>query len=146
MMKAIASLLFVGYVLACAGSAVAQEDYFSNWPPGVAPKEVGKRVAEHFVTSPHQYISLANSTFIHHSEVVTWYGSLTFATLTHDDALRAELIKRFEPLMPGGTEEKLIPKRHHVDDSIFGVVPLEIGLETKDAEYLTYGQSWTDRQ
>lgn len=146
MMKAIASLLFVGYVLACAGSAVAQEDYFSNWPPGVAPKEVGKRVAEHFVTSPHQYISLANSTFIHHSEVVTWYGSLTFATLTHDDALRAELIKRFEPLMPGGTEEKLIPKRHHVDDSIFGVVPLEIGLETKDAEYLTYGQSWADRQ
>ena len=144
-MKTVASLLFAGCVLAGASSAVAQGDYFSNWPAGVAPKDVGKRVAERFVAGPHQYISSANST-IHYSEVATWYGSLTFATLTHDDALRAALIKKFEPLMPGGAEEKLIPKRHHVDDSIFGVVPLEIGIETKDAKYLAYGKSWADRQ
>jgi rhamnogalacturonyl hydrolase YesR len=48
--------------------------------------------------------------------------------------------------MPGGAEAARIPVRHHVDDSIFGVIPLEIGIETKDAKYLTYGQSWADRQ
>ena len=48
--------------------------------------------------------------------------------------------------MPGGAEAARIPVRHHVDDSIFGVIPLEIGLQTKDPKYLAYGQSWADRQ
>ena len=119
----------------------AQDANFSSWPAGTSPQEVGKKVAEHFVTSPHQYTAT-----IHYSEVSAWYGALTFATLTHDDALRAELIKKFEPLLPGGAEAARIPTRHHVDDSIFGVVPLEIGLETKDPKYLSDGTMWADRQ
>jgi rhamnogalacturonyl hydrolase YesR len=125
----------------CATTLAAQDTYFTNWPPGTAPQELGKKVAEHFVTSPHQYTAT-----IHYSEVGTWYGALTFATLTHDDALRAELIKKFEPLLPGGTEAARIPLRHHVDDSIFGVVPLEIAIETKDPKYLADGVMWADRQ
>src|SRR5277367_4743184 len=134
--------LCAALTLALAACASAQEStYFSSWPAGLSPQEVGKQVSEHFVTSPHQY-----GPTIHYSEVGTWYGALTFATLTHDDALRAGLIHRFEPLTPGGAESARIPVRHHVDDSIFGVVPLEIGIETKDPKYLSYGQSWADRQ
>lgn len=121
--------------------ALAQLDYFGNWPPGTSPQEVGHRVAAHFVSSPHQYTAT-----IHYSEAATWYGALTFAQLTHDDALREGLIHRFEPLMPGGAEASRIPIRHHVDDSIFGIIPLEIGIQTKDPKYLSYGQSWADRQ
>jgi unsaturated rhamnogalacturonyl hydrolase len=134
--------LCASLVFALNVSAFAQEaTYFTNWPAGLSPQEVGKRVAEHFVTSPHQY-----GATIHYSEVGTWYGGLTFATLTHDDALRIELIHRFEPLMPGGAEAARIPVRHHVDDSIFGVVPLEIAIETKDPKYLATGKAWADRQ
>jgi unsaturated rhamnogalacturonyl hydrolase len=124
-------------------SALAQNTtYFSNWPAGVSPQEVGKLVAEHFVTSPHQY-----GPTIHYSEVATWYGALTFASLTHDDALRTELIKKFEPLMPGGAEAAArTPVRRHVDDSIFGTVPLEIAIQTKDPKYLEVGKGWADRQ
>jgi unsaturated rhamnogalacturonyl hydrolase len=118
-----------------------QNEYFTNWPAGLSPQEVGKVVAEHFVTSPHQY-----GPAIHYSEVCTWYGALTFARLTHDDTLRTSLIKRFEPLAPGGAEANRIPPRHHVDDSIFGVVPLEIAIQTSDAKYLSMGKSFADRQ
>ena len=100
----------------------AQDANFSSWPAGTSPQEVGKKVAEHFVTSPHQYTAT-----IHYSEVCAWYGALTFATLTHDDALRAELIKKFEPLLPGGAEAARIPTRHHVDDSV--VIGPAVGLE-----------------
>ncbi len=126
---------------ASATSLAAQQDYFNNWPKGDSPEEIGKRVAEHFVTSPHQ----GNKT-IEYSENGTWYGALTFAQLTHDDKLRDELIQRFQPLMPGGTEADRIPKRDHVDDSIFGIVPLQIYMETKDKKYLDYGLSFADRQ
>jgi unsaturated rhamnogalacturonyl hydrolase len=144
-MKIFRGVLLMSCVLATASQCLAQQDYFSNWPEGLSPQEVGKKVAEHFVVSPHQYISSPQST-IHYSEVDAWYGALTFAKLTHDTALRDKLIKRFEPLMPGGAEESRIPTRHHVDDSIFGIVPLEIGIQTRDDKYLTYGQSWADRQ
>ena len=121
--------------------APSQQDYFSNWPEGLSPQEVGKRLAEHFVTSPHQYTAT-----IHYSEVCAWYGALTYAQLTHDDALRAALIKKYEPLMPGGTEANRIPQRHHVDDSIFGIISLEIAIQTKDAKQLEIGKGWADRQ
>ena len=134
-----ASLLLAGS-FSFAG-AQQPSDYFSNWPAGTSPQEVGKQLSEHFVTSPHQYGGT-----LHYSEVATWYGALSFANLTHDSALQAELIKRFEPLLPGGSEARLIPVRHHVDDSIFGVVPLEIAIETKDPKYLALGRQWADRQ
>jgi unsaturated rhamnogalacturonyl hydrolase len=141
-MKRFKTILFALLLPALTLSASAQDNsYFTNWPSGVSPQEVGKRVAEHFVSSPHQYTAT-----IHYSEVATWYGALTFASLTHDDALRHELIHMFEPLMPGGGEAARIPVRHHVDDSIFGVVPLEIAIETKDQNYLATGKGWADRQ
>jgi unsaturated rhamnogalacturonyl hydrolase len=127
--------------VAQAQSSETQSTLFADWPAGVAPKEVGKNLAEHFVTSPHQYTKT-----IHYSEVCAWYGALQYALLTHDDALRDALIKKFEPLMPGGTEAERRPVRHHVDDSIFGVVPLEIAIQTKDPKFLKEGVWWADRQ
>ena len=141
-MRSPTKLAALALLLAATLPALAQTtDYFTNWPAGDSPQEVGKRVAEHFVTSPHQYTAT-----IHYSEAATWYGALTFAQLTHDDTLRTELIHRFEPLMPGGAEANRRPIRRHVDDSIFGIVPLEIAIQTKDPKYLTEGQYWADRQ
>ena len=70
-------LVLCGCVLmGCLGVAGAQgvsaNDNFTNWPAGVAPQEVGKQLAEHFVTSPHQYTKT-----IHYSEIAAWYGALT---------------------------------------------------------------------
>ena len=127
---------------AIAAAQSAPQDYFSNWPQGRSPQEIGKAVAEHFVTSPHQH----SPGTIFYGEVGTWYGALTFADLTHDTGLRDELIKKFDPLMPGGSEANLVPKRDHVDDSIFGSVPLQIYIETKDKKYLDYGLAYADRQ
>jgi unsaturated rhamnogalacturonyl hydrolase len=128
-------------VLFAAVIAPAQQDYFSNWPDGRSPQDVGKRLAEHFVTSPHQYTAT-----IHYSEVASWYGALTYSQLTHDNALRDALIKKYEPLMPGGAEANRIPLRHHVDDSIFGIISLEIAIQTKDPKQLEIGKGWADRQ
>jgi unsaturated rhamnogalacturonyl hydrolase len=130
----------VFFVTLCATAAIAQQDYFTNWPPGTSPQEIGKRVAEHFIPTPHQ----GNKVF--YGEVATWYGALTFAQLTADTDLRTRLIKRFDPLLPGGSDSSLIGTRRHVDDEIFGVVPLEIYMQTKDAKYLSYGKEYADRQ
>lgn len=126
------------------------------WPRGASPQEIGKKLSEHFVTTPlGQTVAYPSGTpknrFIGYPEVCAWYGALTFAQLTHDDALRDELIAKFAPLLPGGAEVARMPKRHHVDDSIIGVVPLQIAIQTKglptyDPRFLELGKSWADRQ
>ena len=120
--------------------AAAQQDVFNNWPAGRSPEEVGKRLSEHFVTSPHKY----GEGF--YSEVAAWYGALTFAQLTADTDLRDRLIKRFDPLLPDGPDAKMVGQKRHVDDEIVGVVPLEIGIQTKNGKYLEYGKVYADRQ
>jgi rhamnogalacturonyl hydrolase YesR len=55
------------------------------------------------------------------------------------------LINGFEPLLsPPGSE--LIHRERHVDFSVFGAVPLEIYIETKDPKYLGLGKSFADTQ
>lgn len=124
-----------GAFSACAQSA-AHTKYFSVWPSTMSPQEVGKRVADHFVASPH-----ANREHIVYEEVCTWYGALTFARLSGDKALTSGLIQRFEPLLsaPGSA---LVSRERHVDFSMFGSLPLEIYIETRDPKYLALGKEF----
>ena len=127
-------------ILLAAPFTFGQQKYFTNWPQGYSPQEVGKRVAEHFVTSPHQ-----DPQKIVYPEVCTWYGALTYAQLTGDKQLTDELIKRFEPLLSAPGSD-LIHHERHVDYSMFGSLPLEIYIETKDPRYLELGKSMADTQ
>jgi rhamnogalacturonyl hydrolase YesR len=122
-------------------ASTTTQDYFSNWPKGLSPKEIGKAVAEHFVTSPHQ-----NPKLLFYPEVCAWYGSLTFAKVTNDAALKDKLVARFQPLMDE-RESALLPEQgKHVDLSVFGTVPLELYQQTGEEKYLTLGKSYADRQ
>jgi len=128
-------------IFAAGRRSSAQRSFFANWPAGSSPEEVGKRVADHFVTSPHQ-----DPQRITYPEVCTWYGALTFAHVSGDKDLSSRLIKRFEPLMSAPGSALVDQHQRHVDFSVFGAVPLEIYIETKDPKYLQMGKSFADRQ
>src|SRR5271170_261746 len=116
---------------------------FSNWPAGTSPTEIGKRVAERFAATAHTNFGKSTPPdHITYPESVAWYGALTFAQLSGDKDLTARLIQRFEPLF--GEESKLVPEPNHVDSTVFGSVPLEIYIETKDPKYLAFGQRLAD--
>jgi rhamnogalacturonyl hydrolase YesR len=126
--------------LMALSAASAQQTYFSDWPAGTSPQEVGKLVAEHFVTSPHQ-----GKKHIIYPEVCAWYGGLTFAQLAGDKELSAKLVHKFDPLLTP-EEANMIPHGHHVDNAVFGALPFEIYIETKDAKYLELGVEKSDEQ
>ena len=83
-MKSTYSFFLSFSLVTCSLAAQTPQSYFTNWPAGRSPQEVGKALAEHFVTSPHQH----SPGTIFYGEVGTWYGALTFADLTHDTDLR----------------------------------------------------------
>ena len=125
--------------------ACAETTPKNDWPAGCSPQEIGVRVAQRFVSSPHASFNTNKpAAFIIYPETCTWHGALTFAKLTGDTNLTGQLVKRFEPLF--GSEKSLIPKPVNVDTTVFAAVPLELYLQTKDSRYLEIGQALADRQ
>ncbi|HXA00192.1 MAG TPA: glycoside hydrolase family 88 protein [Candidatus Dormibacteraeota bacterium] len=141
-----ATLAFLFAITALLSPACsAQVKEFSKWPVGKSPKEIGKRVAERFVVTPHTNFNRpAPPAHITYPETVAWYGALTFAQLSDDADLAARLIRRFAPLF--AEESNLVPNPVNVDSSIFGAVPLEIYIQTKQQKYLDMGQAIADKQ
>jgi rhamnogalacturonyl hydrolase YesR len=132
-------VLALGSTVICRGQE-KQAGYLSDWPTGRAPKEMGLHVAQHFVTSPHM-----SARPIIYPEFCAWYGALEFARVTGNQQLAADLIQRFQPMLTPA-ESALIPDRRHVDEEIFGILPLEIYMMTHEEKYLKMGLLYADRQ
>ena len=125
-----------------AGSS-SQPKEFRKWPTGASPQEIGKRVTERFLATPH-LLSQDSQPFITYPESVTWYGALTFAQLSGNKDLNSRLIQRFVPLL--NQDAHLVPHPTHVDLTVFGAVPLEIYIRTKQPVYLDLGRKLADEQ
>jgi rhamnogalacturonyl hydrolase YesR len=123
-------------------SAPVSKSFFENWPEGSSPTLVGKLVAEKYLATPHMFLKASHT--IHYAEVCTWYGALTFAFESKDKELSARLVSRFDPLF--GDEAPLLPAANHVDNSVFGTVPLELYIQTSQPKYRILGLSYADGQ
>jgi unsaturated rhamnogalacturonyl hydrolase len=138
---------FLAIISGCSSQSSTQSanDYFGSWPEGKSPQEIGKLVAEHFIATPHPNFNRKNPPrYITYPEVCAWFGALKFAQATNDDKLLDELKDRFEPLF--GSADTLLPVPDHVDYTVFGSVPLELFVQTKDKRYLKLGLSYADKQ
>jgi len=128
-------LIFVASAL-----SASQPTELRNWPAGSSPREVGKRVAERFVST----VKLSQEAAIYPT-ICTWYGALTFAQLTNDGSLLHRLISQFDEQFTPALESFVLAKQH-VDYSVSGGVPLQIYLSTNDSRYLTTGLSIANHQ
>lgn len=151
MVARISGIFLVAAILFLSGGCAALKSkpsaYFSDWPAGASPAEVGKRVAENCLPRKFRYETNPQkaSLGVIYPEIIAWYGSLTVAHLTADTNLTARLIQKFEPLLsePGA---KRINRSAHLDYRTFGIVPLEIYLQTKDPRCLELGLGFADAQ
>ena len=143
------NLLLVAFSIilftSCAVQSKSSNPNLDDWPKGSSPQEIGKRVADRFIASPHPNFGRPTPPArISYPEICAWYGALTFAEETGDKNLTNQLVKRFEPLF--GEEAKLVPVPDHVDHSVFGAIPFEIYMQTKDQKYLDMGKHFADMQ
>ncbi|MCW0484548.1 glycoside hydrolase family 88/105 protein [Gaoshiqia sediminis] len=119
----------------------AQKNTLSDFPEGYEPKEIGKRLAYHFVDDKHE---LYAGRYIHYAEVSTWTGSLDYAIQTKDQKLIKLLQSRFEPFFT--REKPLLPPMNHVDYNMFGGLALKLYQITNDKRYLDMGMAYADSQ
>ena len=116
-----------------------------DFPQGTTPTEIGNRIAARYLSQPHQNFNRPTPPrVITYPETCTWYGALTFAKETGNTELRKKLIDRFEPLFH--ERDTLLPSPDHVDYTVFGAVPFELYMQTKEEKYLTLGKRYADKQ
>jgi rhamnogalacturonyl hydrolase YesR len=130
--------------LLAATSAFAQSKYFADWPGGTAPTDVGKRVAERFIPTPHMEMNAHGPQALHYAHVATWVGALQFASITKDKDLLDRLIARFQPFL--APEAPRVPRTDHVDGTVFGQLPLELYLQAHGYQYRVMGLAFADAQ
>ena len=119
----------------------AQTSMLKDFPEGSTPEEIGKRLAYRFLTEKH---ALHVGKWIGYPETFYWNGALRYAYLAKDKELLNRLQDKFEPLF---TEEKALqPIMNHVDVNMFGSLPLELYLVTKDKKYWYLGLPYADSQ
>jgi len=125
------------------------KDYdLKHWPTGKSPIEIGTRIANKFLDTPHSRYGNTHPdtppTQITYPDVCTWLGGMWFSEVTKNDQLFKKFEDRFTPLFD--KEANLQPKPNHVDNNVFGSVPLELYLQTKQQKYLNLGLRYADTQ
>jgi len=140
-MKKIVLLLILIYPCCIFSQDIAT----SKWTGNNNPEKIGLLVSNRFVESPHNsFRPPTPPKSITYPEVCAWYGALRFAKVTKNRTLLNQLDDRFKHLI--NNESHLIPKPAHVDNTVFGAVPFELFIQTKEKKYLDLALQIADAQ
>ncbi|MEI6141875.1 MAG: glycoside hydrolase family 88 protein [Mariniphaga sp.] len=136
-------------VFFCLSAQAKTNEYdLKKFPQGQTPKEIGTRIAEKFLKTAHSRYGNTHPetppTQITYPDVCTWLGGMWFAEVTKNDQLFNRFESRFAPLFD--KESNLQPKPNHVDNNVFGAVPLVLYQKTKQQKYLDLGLKYADTQ
>jgi unsaturated rhamnogalacturonyl hydrolase len=79
---------------------------------------------------------------VHYAEACAGFGALRLAGLLNDKKTIEDLVKRYTRVI----DEKILNTANHVDVNVYGIVPLEIFILTKDDKFLMQGIELADGQ
>lgn len=119
-----------------------------HWPANKSPEDIGQRVIRKYLNTSHSMYGDPHPKKAPHQitypDVCTWLGGLWFSKETSNDELFNRLKDRFDPLF--SSEKHLQPLPNHVDNNVFGALPLELYMQTKKKDYLDMGLRYSDTQ
>jgi rhamnogalacturonyl hydrolase YesR len=127
--------------------------YFSDFPAGKTPREIGEKIAKQFNStySPATMSTDVNDEYaapFHYKAVCTWYGALDVAKLINDKSLLESLIKKYTDNSAAYDRKFSAIKKGSgsVDANILGMIPLEVNLLNGNEGALTAGTAIADHQ
>ena len=139
---------------AALSAVAATPQAFRDWPDGLDPKTIGRRVVAQFQsTDPEGYQAkgftggkYGGGEYVCYSVASLWVNALQFASVTGDAKLEESLVATARQFLPGGKKGDKVPKARHVDFNVFGAVPLEAAILTDRRDFLRMGMAYADDQ
>ena len=145
-----AIIIISAFILLSVAMTNAQPKSYDlkHWPNGKSPEEIGKRIAVKFLNTSNSQYGITHPrtppTQITYPDVCAWLGGMWFSEVTENKELFRRFENRFTPLFDA--EKNLQPIPNHVDNNVFGSVPLELYIRTKQQKYLKLGLKYADSQ
>ena len=127
----------------CEGATIPAENPLAHLIPSA--ESVGLLLANRFVQQSLAFSSVADLPGDGYKTACEWYGSLGVASLTSNQSLLDSLVSKFDPIKTNFVQA-MTSGEAHVDRYIFGMVPLEVYLQTGDDSYLSLGTDTADTQ
>ncbi len=119
-------------------SARAQGYDLKNFPTGYEPEFIASKLVQRYLSSKQGTSKIA------YPETCTWFGALRFAAATDDKEMLQQLEDRFTPLL--GENSSAMQTPNHVDNTVFGIVPFQLYMQTGNKTYYNIGIDFADRQ
>ncbi|WP_202845667.1 glycoside hydrolase family 88 protein [Luteimonas saliphila] len=104
-------------------AARSGDDWLGDWPYAASPDEVGRRIVDGFLARVPEEPR-------HYKIACTWYGALVLAATLDDRARFQALVVRYADHRDD--YEALLAGPGHVDENVFGIVPLAIARLAND--------------
>ena len=148
------NLILLACASACA-TALAENTCCGAWPEGKDPAVISARITDQFLSGrPEDYHPQGyhgNKGYgwkrsVQYSVVSLWLNAIECARLRGDKEREEKLVRLFDDFLPGGKLSFCCSRPYHVDDTIFGALPYEIYLGTKEPKYLALGNYYADTQ
>lgn len=137
-----------GLIIILSSCSTNKNNYFKNFPDEANSLTVGERLVRHYLNTPYTYFGNPYSgiapTQITYPDVCTWLGSLWFARTSGSKDLFDSLSNCYKKLVV--TQKQLLPEPNHVDNNVFGTIPLELYQTNPLVEYRESGLFYADKQ
>ncbi len=109
----------------------------------LTPETFGKRVTADLLSrTEFMMYNTPEVKAVHYAEACAAYGAVKLAGIMKDKETLKKLIQRYDRV----TAESIPNTANHVDANVYGILPLEIYMQTKDKKYLKQGLAFADDQ
>jgi unsaturated rhamnogalacturonyl hydrolase len=106
-------------------------------------EEIGRKVINDLLTRPDFMIYVTDFwTGVHYAEACAGFGAARLAGLLKDSQIINRLSDRYSKVIA----DNLVKDADHVDANVYGILPLELYLQTREEKYLHQGIVLADGQ
>jgi len=123
---------------ACAGHKTSNTSEFIK-----TPEEIGNLVTNDLLSrTKFMMYHTEEVQAVHYAEACAGYGAIKFSAFLKDTATVHKLAERYDKVLT----DSIPNTANHVDANVYGILPLELYLQTGDEKYLKQGISLANAQ
>lgn len=119
----------------------SQKDVF--WDESTSPETVGRKITEDIFTRDEFMMYVSNHcTAVHYAEACAGFGAARLAGWLKDTDTLTKLSERYMKVIEG----RVVNTANHVDANVYGILPLELYIQTRDQTFFKQGIELADIQ
>jgi rhamnogalacturonyl hydrolase YesR len=108
-----------------------------------SPEEVGKLITDDLLSrSEFMMYQTPDVKAVHYAEACAGFGAIKLAGYLKDKVTLRKLTDRYDKVI----NENIQNTANHVDVNVYGILPLELFIQCKEAKYLKHGIELADGQ